>query len=193
MAWLGGRGFVPVNPADGSSYGYKEQAQEKASMLAPWDRGPSARRPPLADHYRIGRAIFGRLPPIQGVRDEHGILRTDPQEMDDTLWRSRAAVWATTPPAPECGQAILHADFTDRPVLDHIGIPSHDKLAGVVVQPAGSAPGHDGTYSVRGIPPWSPLRFVSSGSGLSYCEDFLPCSGMGTETVLRHSGLDSQE
>ena len=121
-------------------------------MLAPWDRGPSARRPPLADHYRIGRASFGRLPPIQRVRDERGVFRTDPQEMDDTLWRSRVAVWATTPPAPECGQAILQAYFANRPALDCIGTPSHNKLASVVVQAAGPAPGHDGIrYGHHGI------------------------------------------
>ena len=122
----------------------QEQAQEKASLLAPWDRGPTAHRPPLADHHRIGRAVFGRLPPIRGVRDEQRILRTDLKEMDDTLWRSRAEVWASTPPAPECGQAILNAYFTNRPILDRIETPSYSKLTGVVVQPAGSAPGHDG-------------------------------------------------
>ena len=89
----------------------QDQAQERASALAPWPRGPSTRGTPLADHFRIGRSIFGRLPPTHGIRDEQGRLRTDPREMDEILWRSREAVWATTPPAPECGQSILNAYF----------------------------------------------------------------------------------
>ena len=64
--------------------------------------------------------------------------------MDEILWRSREAVWATTPPAPECGQSILNAYFENRPRLENIGLPTWDGLANVVVQPAGSAPGHDG-------------------------------------------------
>ena len=85
----------------------QEQAQEHAGRVAPWASGPSGKRNPLADHFRIGRSIFGRLPPIHGVRDEQGRLRTDPREMDDVLWRSREAVWATTPPAPDCGHPQL--------------------------------------------------------------------------------------
>ena len=50
----------------------QEQAQERASRVAPWASGPSVKRTPLADHFRIGRSIFGRLPPIHGVRDEQG-------------------------------------------------------------------------------------------------------------------------
>ena len=119
----------------------QDQAQERASALAPWARSPSIRGTPLADHFRIGRSIFVRLPPIHGVRDEQGRLRTDPREI---LWRSREAVWATTLPAPECGQTVLNAYFEHRPWLENIGLPTWDGLANVVVQPAGSAPGHDG-------------------------------------------------
>ena len=54
------------------------------------------------------------------------------------------AVWATTPPAPECGQSILNAYFENRPRLENIWLPTWDGLANVVVQPSGSAPGRDG-------------------------------------------------
>ena len=63
----------------------QDQASERNNALPPWARGPSARGTPLADHFRIGRSIFGRLPPIHGVRDEQGNLATDPREMDEIL------------------------------------------------------------------------------------------------------------
>ena len=121
----------------------QEQAQERASNFAPWASGPSSKRTPLADHFRIGRSMFGRLHPIHGVRDEHGRLRTDPREMDDILWRSREPVWATTPPAPECGDSILNS-YSNRPRLNGIETPTWDRLTSVVMEPAGSAPRHDG-------------------------------------------------
>ena len=88
--------------------------------------------------------MFGRLPPIHGVRDEHGRLRTDPREMGDILWRSREPVWATTPPSPECGESILNSYFLGRLRLDDIEAPTWDGLTSVVMEPSGSAPGHDG-------------------------------------------------
>ena len=122
----------------------QEQAQERAGRVAPWASGPSSRRSPLADHLRIGRSIFGLLPPIHGVRDEQGRLSTDPREMDDVLWRSREAVWATTPPAPECGEAILHSYFSERPGPNLIEVPTWSLLTQAVMDPSGSARGHDG-------------------------------------------------
>ena len=122
----------------------QEQAQDRASAAAPWTTGPTSRRRALADHFRIGRSIFGRLPPIRGVRNEYGRLCTDPGEMDEVLWRSREDVWATTPPAPGCGDRILHSYFSGRPNLTHIEVPTWKLLKQTVMDPSGSAPGQDG-------------------------------------------------
>ena len=64
--------------------------------------------------------------------------------MGDILWRSREPVWATTPPEPECGDAILNSCFPNRPRLNDIETPTWDKLTRIVMEPSGSAPGHEG-------------------------------------------------
>ena len=122
----------------------QERARERAGRLPAWQRGPTTRRPALADHYRIGRATFGRLPPIQGVRDTTGTLQTDPNRMEEVLWQSRADIWATAPPGPACGEALLRAYFAHRPALGNVTPPTWDQLLAAVLNPGGSAPGHDG-------------------------------------------------
>ena len=64
--------------------------------------------------------------------------------MEDVLWRSREAVWATIPPAPDCGESILTSYFSERPGFNHIEVPTWSLLTQAVMDPSGSAPGHNG-------------------------------------------------
>ena len=70
---------------------------EASSRLRPWERGPDASRPALPKQYALGRAMFGRLPPIQQVRGPDGTVATDPADIDAVLWDSRKDIWTSAP------------------------------------------------------------------------------------------------
>ena len=82
---------------------------------------------------------------LRGVRDENGVWHDTLEGMEDVLWRSRRGIWATAPPVPAYGQALLGAYFRTR----HAAFPSCPEpdwaeLMGVVLTPDGGAPGADG-------------------------------------------------
>ena len=87
--------------------------------------------------------IYGRLPPVTHVRGAQGVAHTNPADMDALLWDSRKDIWGTAPPVPPRADAILDYYFRDKPSLADIDPPSTAAVLGHVLQPGGSAPGHD--------------------------------------------------
>ena len=99
--------------------------------------------------------IYGRLPPVTHVRDAHGVAHSDLAAMDDLLWDSRKDIWGTAPPVPARAEAILDYYFRDRPSLSGVPLPSTAEVLGHILQPGGSAPGHDGIG-------YEPLHFAAN-------------------------------
>ncbi len=119
---------------------------EASSRLRPWERGPNASRPAFPRQYALGRAMFGRLPPIQQVRGPDGTVATDPADIDAVLWDSRKDIWTSPPPMPAQASSLLDIYFRDRPTLaGKVPLPTWHDIATKVVGPSGSAPGAGGS------------------------------------------------
>ena len=65
---------------------WAQQTSGASACLRPWERGLDATRSALPRQFAIGRAMFGRLPPIQQVRAPDGSLVTDPADINRVLW-----------------------------------------------------------------------------------------------------------
>ncbi len=159
LAWLRARGFAPEGaPAQSAAPIYLtpqgaaawlavwrlEAASERRNRLRPWALGPGARRPALPEHFRLGRMVFGRLPPVTCVRDADGTAHEQPADMDQVLWESREGIWGTSPTLPARAGGILDYYFRSRPSMAAIPPPTTATVLGHILQPGGSAPGLDG-------------------------------------------------
>ena len=159
LAWLQARGFTP-SPAGRAADGRPsllprdaaawltvwrlDAAVARRARLRPWLVGPGTQRPTLPEHYRLGRMVYGRLPPVTHVKDDQGTTHDRPEDMDEVLWGSRKDIWGTAPPLPARAASILDYYFRDRPALPDIPPPSTAAVLGHILRPGGSAPGHDG-------------------------------------------------
>ena len=122
-----------------------EQSQARAASLRPWERGPGAGRPAVADQYRISRQLFQRRRSVRGVRDGDGVWHDDADGMERALWASRREVWGSAPSLPACGEALLAAYFRERRAeCSAAPRPRWRRLLRVVLGPHGNAPGVDG-------------------------------------------------
>ena len=156
------------------------RGSEASARLCPWERGPDASRPALPKQYVLGRAMFGRLPPIQQVRSAGGALATSPEDTDAILWDSRKDIWTSPPPMPAQASSLLDAYFKDRPTLaGKVLMPTWHDIAFKVVGPSGSAPGAVGV----------PYEVFHHGTRFATC---LGSLGRRAGTLLRPPGLDSQ-
>ena len=135
-------------------------AQEARSWLAVWHRehqlsrrsslprgatGPGTRRPRLGSAFATARRLFPRT----GARpsrllDDAGAWRTGPEELDDLLWKSRAAIWGACPALPAGASAVLdlyfHGRFAAFPAAPD---PRLGDLTALILAPSGAAPGPD--------------------------------------------------
>ncbi len=159
LAWLQARGFAPgggpspgpspahLTPRDAAAWlavWRLEAASDRRMRLKPWACGPGARRPALPEHFRIGRMVFGRLPPVTRVRDTDGTVHEHPAAMDQVLWESRESIWGTSPSLPARADRILDYYFCSRPSMAAIPPPTTAAVLGHILHPGGSAPGCDG-------------------------------------------------
>ena len=119
----------------------------RMSELSLDKRGPSSRRPAVAEKYRVGRAIHKAFNRMQGLRGDDGQMIQDPARVDQMLWDSRKELSGSAPPMLEFADTILEAYFRDRSAsLPDVPRPSSRDIAGAghVLAAGGSAPGHNG-------------------------------------------------
>eukprot|EP00969_Alexandrium_andersonii_P117915 5215270-Alexandrium_andersonii.AAC.1 len=65
-------------------------------------------------------------------------------ESSQVMWESRSELWTTVPPSPPATQALLDNYFEHRRVdWPERPRPTWERVAGVVLAPARSAPGAD--------------------------------------------------
>ena len=128
----------------------------KAAEVPLDNRGPSARRPSIAERYRVGRTVRKSFNRMQGLRGDDGQIVQDPALVDQMLWDSRKGLWGSAPPVPEVADTILQAYFRDRgAVLPDVPHPCSRDIAEKVLAAGGSAPGHNGV-------PYEPIIRLSS-------------------------------
>ena len=108
-------------------------------------RGPAARRPSVAERYRVGRAVHKAFNRMQGLRGDDGHIVRDPAQVDQMLWDSRRGLWGSAPPVPGYADTILQTYFRDRAVeLPDAPDPRPTDVAEKLLGAGGSAPGYDG-------------------------------------------------
>ena len=108
-------------------------------------KGPSSKRPAIAERYRVGRAVHKAFNRMQGLRGDDGRMIQDPALVDQMLWDSRKELWGSAPRMPELADTIVDAYFRDRSVtLPAVPCPSSRDIAGQILAAGGSAPGHNG-------------------------------------------------
>ena len=117
----------------------------KAAELPLGKRGPSARRPNIAERYRVGRSVHKAFNRMQGLRGDDGQVVHDPAAVDQMLWDSRRGLWGSVPPVPGFADTILQAYFRGRSAeLPDVPRPRYEDIAAKVLAAGGSAPGHNG-------------------------------------------------
>ena len=109
--------------------------------------GPSAARQRLHRDFAVGRTLLKGKKSSPGVRDDDGVLHSDPVMVDRILWDSRKSIWTAAPGDSPAGDALLAAYFAkpgrsaDLPASP---CPLVRELSGLVLAGQGSAPGLDG-------------------------------------------------
>ena len=117
----------------------------KAAEVPLGKRGPAARRPAVAERYRVGRTVHKAFKRMQGLRGDDGRIVRDLALVDQMLWDSRKELWGSAPPVPEFADTTLRAYFRDRgAVLPDVPRPLSRDIAEKVLAAGGSAPGHNG-------------------------------------------------
>jgi hypothetical protein len=105
------------------------------------------RRPsPVVGNLAVGRALFKTRGAIQKLRKPDGSWETRDEGMLNMLWQSRSSLWTSHAALPTTANQILAKYFEDRPRPSFTASPQpHEShLLGLVLAPAGSAPGPDG-------------------------------------------------
>ena len=97
----------------------------KAAELPLGKRGPSARRPTIAERYRIGRTVHKAFNRMQGLRGDDGQIVQDPAVVDQMLWDSRRGLWGSVPPCPgsptrSCGPVFVTGALSSRTCPDRV-------------------------------------------------------------------------
>ena len=57
--------------------------------------------------------LFQRTHAFRGVRGDEGVWQDTLKGIEDALWRNRHDIWATAPPLPAYGQALLAEYFRE--------------------------------------------------------------------------------
>ena len=132
----------------------------KMSEVSLANRGPSSKRPAIAERYRVGRAVHKAFNRMQGLRGDDGQMIQDRAPVDQMLWDSRKELWGSAPRMPELADTILDAYLRDRSAtLPAVPCPSSRDIAGQILAAGGSAPGHNGQGTTG-----SPTRHTTRAS-----------------------------
>ena len=133
-------------------------------------RGPSSRRPAVAERFRVGRAVRKAFNRMQGLRGSDGQMIQDPARVDQMLWDSRKELWGSAPPMPELADTILQACFRGRSApLPDVPRPCSRDIAGHILVAGGSAPGHTGIPYEAYVPPGRRARDRGIDAGGARC------------------------
>ena len=92
--WLRGHGEDTDTISSAQAFKWlscAEQARQCARMseVSLATRGPSSRRPAVAERYRVGRAAHKTFNRMQGLRADDGQMIQDPARVDQMLWDSK--------------------------------------------------------------------------------------------------------